>query len=126
MGIVFLAVGVAILGALYVWFLRLSARWTLKTTVSRKLCWGAVAGTVAITACGLLIAETLGGREILMVVHPVAQLLFGGWFFGRFARTPDNLPPGFVGGLKMTGAALAMLVVVLGLMASLPQWLPRD
>jgi hypothetical protein len=126
MGIIFMVVGVAILGAVYVLFLRLSARWTLKTTVSRKLCWAAVAGAVAITACGLLIAETIGGRGILMVVHPVAQLLFGGWFFGRFARTPNNLAPGFVGGLKMTGAALAMLVVVLGLMASLPQWFPRD
>ena len=125
-GIVFLVVFIAIVGSLYVWYLRLAAKWTLNAPVGRKLCWAFVAVAVAIVGVGMFIAETIGGRPVLMVLSPLAQLLFGAWFFGRFAKTREDAAPGFVGGLKMTGIAIAMLGVTLGLLMSLGELFPRD
>jgi hypothetical protein len=119
MAIVFSIVSLVVIGFLYVWYLRLAAKWTLKTSLSLKLCWIFFGLVLAVTALNIGVSLAVG-RPGFVLLGLVAHLLLGGWFFGKFAVNGERLAPGFVGGLKMTGVAMALLGITCGVFIALP------
>ena len=106
-------VNFGLVGLLYVWYLGLAAKWTLKLGVSRKLRWIFFGLVLAITFLNILLTGAIG-RPTSAALGAVAHLLFGGWFFGKFAVRPGGEAPGFGGGVKMTAVAMALLLVTIG------------
>jgi len=102
-------------GVLYVWFLGLAAKWILKLSVARKLRWIFIAIVLAITMANTLVSQA-AGRPALAVLGLVVHLLVGAWFFGKFAVRGETQSSNFIGGLKMTAAAMTMLLVTCGVL----------
>jgi hypothetical protein len=119
MEIIFSIVGFVIVGLLYVWYLRLAAKWTLKTSLSRRLCWIFFGIVFAITALNLVVSVAIG-RQGIPFLGLVVHLLFGGWFFGKFAINGEKMAPGFFGGLKLTGVAMVLMGITCGGLIVLP------
>ena len=119
MALLFAIVSFVVVGFLYVWYLRVAAKWTLGTSVNRKLCWIFFALVLVVTLVNVAVS-TAFGRPGFVLVGVAAHLLLGGWFFGKFAVNGDKVAPGFVGGLKMTGAAMVLLGVTCGVLIAVP------
>lgn len=119
MAALFSLVSFVIIGFLYVWFLKLGAKWTLRLKVATKLCWVFYGVVIAITLVNVGVSSAIG-RPGFLLVGAVAHLLFGGWFFGRFAVSRETGAPGFVGGLKMTAVAMALLLAASGALIVIP------
>jgi hypothetical protein len=98
-------------GLLFVWFLGLAAQWTLKLRVSLKLRWLYFGLLVVIAIINILVSQAIG-RAGSVVLGLTAQVLFGAWFFGKFAVRGESQSANFVGGLKMVGVATALLIVL--------------
>jgi hypothetical protein len=73
-----------LVGLMYVWFLGLSAKWTLKMKIGLKLRWIYFCLVIAIAFVNALVSHAIG-RTGSVVLGLVAQIAFGAWFFGRFA-----------------------------------------
>lgn len=119
MAIVFSIVSCVVIGFLYVWYLRLAAKWVLKTSLSRKLCWIFFGLVLVVTALNIGMGLAIG-RPAFALLGLIAHLLLGGWFFGKFAVSGERGAPGFAGGLKMTGVAMALLGITCGVFIALP------
>jgi len=109
---VFMLISFTLAGFLYVWFLGIAAKWTLKTSVSRKLRWIFYGLVIVLTVMNIVVSVAVG-RSASVVVGASAHLLFGAWFFGKFA-VQEGVAPGFVGGRKMTAVAMGLLFVACG------------
>jgi len=102
----------AIIGALYVWFLRLSAKWILKISLSLKLAWGFFAAVIALIVLNKAFLPH-ESTTVTAVVGVTMHLVFGAAFFGRLAVDREGKSPGFIGGLKMIATAMGLLAVLL-------------
>ena len=100
----------AAIGFLYVWYLRIAARWTVKIALSRKLAWVFVA-IVLLGAIAVRIFVPTDGNPIAAVVGAAVHLGFGAYFFGNFAVDKSGTRPGISGGLKITAVAMGLLLV---------------
>ncbi|WP_092399550.1 hypothetical protein [Collimonas sp. OK412] len=101
------------IGFLYVWYLRLAARWTLKISLSRKLAWIFVA-IVFIVSMLVRRFLSLEGIPVATIAGMALHLAFGSLFFGNFAIDQDRKRPKIIGGLKMTSVAMALLLATVG------------
>ena len=108
MALVFSLISLALAGLLYAWFLQLAAKWTLKTSLNRKVRWLFVGMVFVLTLANLALTGSLG-RPTSAAIGLLAHLLLGGWYFGRFAVNKEKVAPGFAGGLKVTAVAMALL-----------------
>jgi hypothetical protein len=108
MPFIFSLLSLALAGLLYVWYLRLAARWTLKTSLNRKVCWIFVGFVFVLTLANLAMSAKLG-QPTSIAIGAFAHLLLGGWYFGRFAINSEKQAPGFLGGIKVTGVAMLLL-----------------
>jgi hypothetical protein len=98
---------------MYVWFLGLSAKWTLKLKVGLKLRWIYFCLVIAIAFVNALVSHAIG-RTGSVVLGLVAQIAFGAWFFGKFAVRSESRSAQFLSGLKIVGTATALMLVVIG------------
>lgn len=121
MGVVIVAINFAVIGVLYVWYLRLAAKWTLKISLSRKLCWIFYGLVLAASAVNILVSQAIE-RPAIIALGIAAHLLFGGWFFGKMAVNRDKVAPGFVGGLRLTGVAMTLLGITCGIFLAVPAY----
>lgn len=102
----------AVCGFLYVWYLRLAARWTLKISLSQKLAWIFVAIVFIWTILGrALLSE---GSLIAGIAGIALHLGFGACFFGYFAVNKSLKRLGFTGGLKITVVAMGLALATTG------------
>lgn len=104
-----------LVGFLYVWYLRLAAKWTIKTTLSYKLCWIFFGIVIAITILNKILTSAVD-KPSFAVLGIIAHVLVGAWFFGKFAIGNEKTAPGFVGGIKVILVAMALLGVTCALL----------
>lgn len=102
-------------GLVSVWILGLAGKWTLRIRVSLKLRWFYF-GLLMIISIVNILANRFIGSSGSVILGVAAQVVFGAWFFGRFAIRGSSQSANFMGGLKMVGAATAILLLAGGFM----------
>lgn len=105
----------AIASAIYVFLLRLSSKWTLGYKLSSKLAWIWCGLALVLTVVNIALAAPLAGPPpIVFGAGLLLHIALGGAFFGNFAVDQSKAKPGFVKGVALVGAAVAMGVVIFG------------